>query len=129
MKDRGSIVENWVRKSEDRIEAAENELQSGRLEIAVSHLYYSMFYMVTAILMAMDSPPLTKHSAVKAAFHRNVVKQGLVSSEYGKLYQKLFDYRHKADYSPITEFEPEEVRDQLENLKLFFLEAKRLISQ
>lgn len=79
--------------------------------------------------MAMDSPPLTKHTAVKAAFHRNVVKPGLVSSEYGKLYQKLFDYRHKADYSPVTEFEPDEVKEQLENLKLFSLEAKWLIVQ
>jgi len=41
---------------------------------------------------------------VRALFHQNFVKYGVVSREMGELYDKLFDTRQKGDYADLVRF-------------------------
>ncbi|KAB2951520.1 HEPN domain-containing protein [Heliorestis acidaminivorans] len=71
--------------------------------ITVSRLCYSVFYAVAAVLTAMEKEQLLKkHSAVRAAFHLNMVKTMVVPKKFGSLYDKLFEVRHRADYQPMV---------------------------
>jgi uncharacterized protein (UPF0332 family) len=63
----------------------------------VNRLYYAAFYSFNAVL-ATDNRAYGKHSAVRSSIHRDYVKPGLLSSEVGLIYNRLFEWRQKADY-------------------------------
>lgn len=121
------LSHNWRRKSGERLLAAQRDLEEGMLEIAVSNLYYAMFYAFTAVLTIRGYKPLSKHSAVKSVFHREFVNQGLVEMRYGRLYQQLFDDRHRADYDPIASFELAELLELIEQVTSFLGVCDQLI--
>lgn len=120
---------NWRRKSSERLVAARRDLEEGMLEIAVSNMYYAMFYAFTAVLTIKGYKPLTKHSAIKAVFHRDFVNPGLVEMKYGRLYQQLFDDRHRADYDPVANFEQEELQELLEQVTSFIAVCDQLMEK
>lgn len=72
--------------------SAKSELNAGRLSFSVNRLYYAMFYSVTAAL-AIKGEKYIKHSAVRAAFHRDFVRTEKVEKSIGKLYDELFHAR------------------------------------
>lgn len=78
-------------------------LKSARLlldtdpDSSASCSYYSAFYAVSA-LFALRDKFFTKHSAVEAAVHRDLVKVGYWSSELGANYSYLINTRITGDY-------------------------------
>ena len=54
-----------------------------------------------------------KHSGVRAAFHRHLVKTGLIDVGWGKFYDQLFEDRQEADYVALVSFDREYVEYQL----------------
>ena len=71
----------------------------------VNRLYYAAFYAISGALLAMGKSS-TKHSGIRALFHRHLVRTGRVPVELGKLVDKLFDSRQKGDYADLVRFEP-----------------------
>lgn len=120
------IIKSWVKKSRSRLDASKSEFEAGRLDTAASNLYFAMFYLIAAALTKKDVY-LSKHSAVKAAFHRDFVNTGVVGKKYGELFQKLFDDRHNADYSPIIMFEEDEVKERIQQVEDFAGEFKKIM--
>ena len=64
---------------------------------AASRAYYAAFHALTA-LFALRGQTFTKHSAIRAALHRDLVKPGEWSADLGEAYQIVFDLREKGDY-------------------------------
>lgn len=64
---------------------------------AASRAYYAAFHAVTA-LFALNEKSFSKHSAVEAAVHRNLIKSGVWPAEYGRHYSRLYQLRIKGDY-------------------------------
>ena len=61
--------------------------------------------------MAVQGKSFSKHSAVQAAVHRDLVKTGILKAEVGQDYDFLFRARNTADYGAeayISEEEAEE---------------------
>ena len=58
-------------------------LANGGFDGAASRAYYAAFHAVTA-LFALEGRTYTKHSAVEAAVHRDLVKVGRWPSEIGR---------------------------------------------
>jgi uncharacterized protein len=52
-----------------------------------------------------------KHSGVRAAFHKNFVKTGLISQEYGQFYDEIFEARQRGDYIELVRFEKEQIEE------------------
>lgn len=109
------LVNYWLEKSEESIASAKSEIEHDRLSFAVNRLYYAMFYAMTAILTAKGET-YSKHSGVRAALHRDFIKVGKIDIEVGKLYDKLFNARHQADYTPLVEFDKNVVVQQYEKV-------------
>ena len=69
---------------------------------AASRAYYAAFHGVTAVL-ACRGLSFTKHTAVRAALHRDLIQAGLLSAELGRDYDYLLDLRETADYGGVAE--------------------------
>jgi uncharacterized protein (UPF0332 family) len=66
-------------------------------DAAASRAYYAAFYAVSTCLAEKGVTP-SKHSAVEAAVHRDLVKTGLWTRELGEAYTRLVQLRTRGDY-------------------------------
>jgi uncharacterized protein (UPF0332 family) len=69
---------------------------------AASRAYYAAFHGVTAVL-AGRGMEFTKHTAVRAALHRDLIQAGLLPADLGQDYDFLIDLRETADYGGVAE--------------------------
>jgi uncharacterized protein len=68
---------------------------------AASRAYYAAFYAVSAVF-ALAGKTFKKHSAVRAAVHRDLVHPGLWSVDLARYFDGLWELRNTADYG-VTE--------------------------
>jgi uncharacterized protein (UPF0332 family) len=73
---------------------------------------------VSALLLTKELSS-AKHGGVRSLFHQNFIKPGLVASELGQIYDRLFDNRQKSDYADLVRFNPDEVRGWHEEARNF----------
>ncbi len=66
-------------------------------DLAASRAYYAAFYAVSA-LFALEGRAFSRHAAVEAAVHRDLVKAGRWPNELGAAYSTLVALRETADY-------------------------------
>jgi len=77
-----------LERAREALEEAGILLNTGHANTFVNRLYYACFYAVSGLLLTRDLSS-AKHSGVRALFHQNFVKPGIVSTELGKIYEKL----------------------------------------
>lgn len=80
---------------------------------AASRAYFAAFHAVSA-LFAEEGQTFTRHTAVAAAVHRDLVKTGRWSVDLGKAYSWLLRARHLGDYGQDLRVSPEEARESVE---------------
>ena len=122
------LTRYWMEKAHESMEAAQSEYDSGRNTTAVRNLYYACFYALTAVLLE-ERHSFKKHTGVKAALHKDLIKPGIVEPSWGKFYNKIFDSRHEGDYQPLRVFEAEEVRMFLDQGAGFITNMENLLSK
>jgi len=94
------IRSQWA-KSKRSLAAAEATLDTDP-DSAASRAYYAAFHGVTATL-AGRGMEFTKHTAVRAALHRDLIQSGALSVNLGRDYDFLLDLRETADYGGVAE--------------------------
>ena len=72
----------WDRALE-AFQAATLLLAHQAFDSAASRAYYAVFHAASA-LFALEGRTLTKHSALEAAVHRDLVKEGRWSADLGR---------------------------------------------
>jgi uncharacterized protein (UPF0332 family) len=82
-------------------------------EAAVNRAYYAVFHALTA-LFALRGQSFAKHSALRAAVHKDFVKAGAWSAELGKDYDLLTSLRQTADYGGVTQVSEPDARRAVE---------------
>jgi uncharacterized protein (UPF0332 family) len=110
---RSAVIGYWFEKAEESLAAAHREFEAGSLAFAMNRVYYAAFYAVSALLMA-HKLSFRKHSGVRAAFHQQFIKTGLLERKWGRLYDQLFEDRQEGDYVVFICFEPAYVEMQIE---------------
>ena len=68
---------------------------------AASRAYYAVFHAATAVF-ALEGKSFAKHSAVRAAVHRDLVGAGLIPVTAGQSYNELMDMRELGDYGGLS---------------------------
>ncbi len=86
-----------VEKAKKYLKTAELVLNHGDYDTAVSRIYYSMFYLVKALLLTKNITPKT-HSGTINAFSQNFIKNKILLKETGKQFKNAFDKRLQGDY-------------------------------
>ena len=94
------IRSQWT-KAMRSLAAAEATLDTDP-DSAASRAYYAAFHGVTAVL-ASRGMEFTKHTAVRAALHRDLIQSGAISTNLGRDYDFLLDLRETADYGGVAE--------------------------
>jgi uncharacterized protein len=122
---RNIVVSYWWEKAEDSLLSAERELDAGALVFSINRLYYALYYAVSAVLLRKEFT-FSKHSGVRAAFHREIIKTGLMNTEWGRLYDQLFEDRHEGDYVALTDFDKLYVEEKLTQCRQFLLILKKV---
>lgn len=123
---RNQIVGYWWAKAQDSLASARRELEAIAYSFAMNRLYYAAFYGVCAALLDRHQS-FRKHSGVRAAFHRQFIRSGLLDTQWGRLYDQLFEDRQEGDYVVFVRFEPEYVEFQLAQCTQFLAELQPLI--
>jgi uncharacterized protein (UPF0332 family) len=119
--------EELIQKAQESIDAA-RLLLSGRFPaFAVSRAYYAMFYAIQALLEG-EGLAFSKHSAVIAAFGKNLVKSGRVPAEFHRYVLDAWEARHEGDYAPVSKITSEAARNHVEHAAEFLVLAKSLMS-
>ena len=85
----------WERSR--RALASARVLSQSDPEGSASRAYYAAFYAASAVF-AKQGRTFSRHSAIRAAVHRDLVKPGQWSPELGEAYSFLFELRFIADY-------------------------------
>lgn len=125
--DTGEVVSYWFDKAEAALAPARSERLAGRPDFADNRAYFAAFYAASAALLAKGRR-FVKHTSVRAAVHRDLVKSGLLAPELGRIFDRLFGSRQRADYLDLVRFEAEEVEHLIEEATAFVSELKRLAS-
>ena len=123
---RRQIIEYWFHKADDALLSAHSEVQAGRFDFVVNRAYYACFYAASAVLLAMGRK-FVKHSGLRAAVHKDLVKAGLLGTKWGKAFDRIFENRQFADYIELHRFEREQIDEIVSNAKEFVQEMHRLV--
>jgi len=81
---------------------------------------------VSALLL-QEGHRFKKHSGVRAALNREIIKTGRIGRKFGDLYNELFDDRHAGDYIAFTKFDAPYVQEKVEACEEFLRELRPLI--
>lgn len=115
------MADYWMIKAERSLNAAENELEQQNYDFCANRLYYAAFYAVSAVLINKNQF-YKKHSGIRAAFHMQFIKTGILPVEYGVLYDALLRDREEADYIAFAELDPEVLAKEI-------IQTKALVSR
>lgn len=109
----------WDRALE-AFRAAQLLVGHGGFDSAASRAYYAAFHAVTA-LFALEGRTFTKHSALEAAVHRDLVKTGRWSADLGRDYSFCVDVRGVGDYGSDVRVDANQATDAIEAARRILL--------
>lgn len=95
--ERKALVLNKVSRARETWKETEGIIEGGYWYAAANRMYYSCYYMTSALLLKNGYSART-HSGVIALLGQHYVKTGVISPEFGKLYSQLFELRQSGDY-------------------------------
>jgi uncharacterized protein (UPF0332 family) len=70
-----------------------------------------------------------KHSGLRSAVHRDLVKAGLLAADWGRSLDRLFESRQRADYLELAEVDADEAMAMIAQAEGFAGEMKRLLTE
>lgn len=123
-----ALVNLWWEKAELTLNTANACYREGDRSAAINRVYYAALYAVSAWLVHKDrSHLLRKHSAVRAAVNRGLVKPGLIPITSGYFYNRVYDDREIGDYTPTADFSTEYTEEQIEGYGTFLSTIRSLL--
>ena len=93
-------IQKSIEVFEDAVLLSKNQ----RWNSCVNRLYYSSYYLISALLYLHEVKTET-HNGTKTQFNLHYIKSGKIALKYGKLYSNLFLWRQESDYSDFTDFD------------------------
>jgi uncharacterized protein (UPF0332 family) len=126
MNNKEDYIRYRISKSDETYSDAILLANNKRWGSCINRLYYSTFYLVSALLYKNNIKAET-HNGIKTQFFLNFIKTGKIDKESGKLYSHLFDWRQETDYADFIEFDEETVKPVIEDVKRLNEKIKNLI--
>ena len=107
-----------LRKAEENIGAAGVLIEEGYYDIAVSRLYYSMFYCAEAVLLC-DNLTFSKHSGVISAFGQHFTRTERLPQALHRSLIEAQDMRNLSDYDLMAVLTQDAAKAQLAKARVF----------
>jgi uncharacterized protein len=125
-RERSAVIEYWMEKAKESLSSARSEQNAGRFVFAINRAYYGCFYSASAVLLKRGEK-FSKHSGVRAALHRSLVKTGEIDKQWGKFYDLIFNSRQRGDYQELISFSSEEAEELISQAEGFIDEMTNLL--
>jgi len=120
------LAEYRFNRANETIEEAILLAEKKHWNATVNRLYYACFYAVSAYFVLHDLKSNT-HKGAKVQFNKELIRTEKLREEHGELYNKLFGFRHDADYEDFVIFTEEEVAPLLPQSQAFVQAISELI--
>jgi len=125
---RQTLINYRLERSKESLKAAKILLENNMLTSAMNRIYYSMFYSVQALLLLHETSFL-KHGQVKGYFNREFINKGIFPKDFGRLYNKVFEYRQKFDYIDLVMPESEMISENIDSAENFIEKIEKYIKK
>lgn len=122
------LIAYRLERAREALSEATLLLQAGHLNAYVNRLYYACFYAVSALLVTRGIST-SKHAHLRSMLHRDFVKAGLIPTELGRHFDRLFSSRQEGDYADFVTFQADEVQPWLDESKTFVDYVEDLIGR
>jgi uncharacterized protein (UPF0332 family)/predicted nucleotidyltransferase len=119
------VVDEWMTRADEALASGRSELDAGRYSFTINRAYYAAFYAASAVLLSQGRH-FVKHAGVQTALHRDIVHTGLLASEHGDAYDKLFKLRLIADYT-VTGIDADQATRSLRQAEAIVAEMRTLL--
>ena len=106
-----SPPEDFWQRAKAALAVAEHDLPLDS-DAAASRAYYAAFYAVSA-LFAVTGRTFSKHTAIEAAVHRDLVNTGTWPASLGKGFSRLYQLRGRGDYGGGRHVSPPEAEESI----------------
>ena len=93
---------------------------------AVNRMYYACYYAVCALLIA-NKIQTKSHDGAKLMFSLHFVKTGIVSKNFGRFYNNLFDERTTGDYDDLFDHDLVTCEEYYPKAKEFVVAINQLV--
>ena len=123
-----TLINYRLDRSKESLKAAKILLENNMLTSAMNRIYYSMFYSVQALLLLHETSFL-KHGQVKGYFNREFINKDIFPKDFGRLYNKVFEYRQKFDYIDLVIPEPDMISAYTGSAENFIEEIEKYIEK
>jgi uncharacterized protein (UPF0332 family) len=111
-------IQYRINKSQETFSDATLLYENERWNSAVNRLYYSSFYLVSALIHRSGIKAIS-HNGTKTQFNLHFIKTGIIPLEHGKLFANLFDWRQETDYADFIDFDKDFVKDLITDVQIF----------
>lgn len=126
--ERSEYIQYRIKTAQDTFDAAKVLAENGFWNSAVNRLYYSVFYAVNALLVQNEIFS-SSHSSLRSQFSLHYIKTGKLDRKYGNLLSQLYDWRQKADYGNVFDFDPESVKPRFDDVLDMIREIEKEIAK
>jgi uncharacterized protein len=116
------LAEDHFKRSNEALKSSEVLLDISP-DNSASRAYYAAFHAVSA-LFALEGKVFKKHSAVRSALHKDLVKSGLWNSSLGEDYSFLLSLREVGDYGGNEHVEKKDALEAIEAAKRIIAAVK-----
>ena len=116
-------VRAYIENAFESLKVADLNLRNDFYSSAVNRAYYAILYAANAVL-ATQGLARSKHTGVISVFRSQFVKTGEFTAEMSKIYGDLMELRQQGDYDMISDIEPDEAREALQNAEIFVKEVE-----
>jgi len=116
-------AEQFLRGAEENVSVAADLLRQGHICIAISRIYYAMFYVASALLLHRGLT-FKKHSAVVGAYGLHFARTAELDPRFHDALNIAFTERNAADYELASRLTHQAAEEQLA-IAREFIEAAR----
>lgn len=124
--ERRTLVSLELNKARETFEEIGILTAAGRWNGAANRLYYAVFHAVSALLIH-DGLSVNTHKGSHALFNLHYIKTGILSQEFGKLYNQLQAMREESDYNCAYDVDPDELVRRIEPARQLIEKVKELV--
>lgn len=117
-------IENAVRT----LDEAEVQIQNKYYNTAVNRMYYACYYAICALLVA-NNIHTKSHDGVRRMMSLHFIKTGILPTELGRYYGRLFSNRLTGDYDDFFSHDRASAGSLYPEAKVFVNTVKTLVDE
>lgn len=121
-----AIINHRIFRSKETIADARFSIDNDRLGMALNRIYYSIFYIISALAFKNDFA-ISKHRQLMNWFNFNFVKKDIITENLWDIYKDAYDRMLESDYQDFVELEKPFIEKEFSEMLIFVDEIEKII--